>query len=963
MAHRDPATEDGRADAVAGDRAGASAFVGRGPERAVLDAAWARAQAGTAVVVSVQGPAGFGKTWLVGDFLQRAQPPAVRYATGDPDETTVPFGVLDQLFRPGGDAFPDALPAALTAAVAGEPVDPLAVGSAVLEALDSPVTDQPGGLVVVVDDVQWADAPSLRALVFALRRLRFERVLTVLVCRDDSLGQLPVGLQRLLQDAATSVPVGGFGTPEISALAHARGIAALSRHAVARLVTSTAGSPLHATALLDELTPAQIENDPHQPLPAPRTFAELIAGRLRSCSADSRALVQAAAVVGDGQSLRLVARVAGIDDPLAAFERAATAGLWRMPLVGGVVRLAHPLTRSALYHAIPVSMRAQLHGRAAELLAETDAAASLRHRVAGTTGLDAELAAAVGARAAADVARGAWPTAAEGFRVAAELCGPDHRDMAGYILRMVECLALSGDAAATRAVATGIERYERSALRDYCLGRLRALTGDLPPAVDLLASAWSLQQWHSPDGSAQPTPTDPVLAARIAGESARVAVMTGRGGDAIDWAQRAMSLASPDDAARGDAMAVTLLAFGILGRSRDGLAFVAGLPDTIAEPTPTELDGIVGRGLLSLWNDDLERAYRDLGLAVRVTRQSGPVHLNLFVSAFFADTAYRRGEWDLTIAEAEAGAALARDLDNAWTLPMLHALAAMPHAARGHFDAAAVHVDAALAAAAAVGDIPNRLWAVISQARLARARGDMPGVVAALQPLTEIQHLDGVREPGVQAWQSLYAGALVATGRLDDAEAVLDEAEEFATSRGHLVEQLAVGRTRARLAAARGNLDAALGVIVDYEGLYDSMDGRPFETAQFDLAYGVLLRRVSKRTAAAARLRRAHTVFTQLEAVPWIDAADRELRRCGAGRRAATPTELTPHEQMVAGFVTRGFSNRRVAAELGVTPKAVEYHLSNIYAKLGIRSRVQLAIMHRSRDPDPPANGIAAGPL
>lgn len=1061
VAHLNQAQAGDELSAGSADLSRVSEFVGRDAERAALDAAWARARSGESAVVSVHGAAGYGKTTLVTDFLSRARPGMLLHATGDPDETTLPFGVLGQLFRPGAAPL-GSLPAPLKAALAGEPADPLAVGSAVLEALGrlsggddsgaaydgapgdahdgdhddvlsssrdgdhddvlgrargsardyvrkgvpgdnrnglshdgvsgvdrdgvlrvnrnglshdgvsggtrpAPGTeprhirpaepgkdrrhrpadprDAPAGLVIVVDDVQWADTPSIRALVFALRRLRAERVLAVLIRRDDSLGDLPFGLQRLLQDAAIDVAVGEFGPSEMAGLARERGIRELSRRALTRLVESSAGSPLHAAALLDELTPDQLEDDPDAPLPAPRTFAGLILARLRSCDDAARALVQGAAVMGDGESLRRIAQVAGVDDPFQVFDRAAVGGLLDPLLAGGAVRLAHPLTRSAVYHAIPAAERAGLHRRAAALLAQTNEMASLRHRVAASSGTDAGLADAVAARASADVARGAWLAAAEGFRVAAELCGPHHPAVSEYTLRMVECLALGGDVAAVRVAAAAIERRERGALRDYALGRMHALTGDLPAAAELMASAWEQQE--------QRQAADPTLAARIAGESARLAVMTGRGLDAIDWAQRALGLASPEDAARGDAMTVMLLAFGILGRSRDGLALVADLPEEVHEPTPAQLDGIVGRGLMSLWNDDLERARADLGLAVKVTRRTGPVHLNLWVAAYSADTAYRLGDWDLAIAEAETGAALARDLDNAWTLPMLHALAALPHAARGDFDVARAHVDAALAAADAAGDVPNRLWAVIARARLARARWDAAGVVEALESLDAIKHLDGVREPGVQAWQSLYAGGLVATGRFDDAEAVLDEAAGFALSRGHRVEELAVERIRARLAAARGDLPGAFAVIERASELRDSIDGRPFETAQFDLARGALLRRAGKRSAAAGLLRQALAVFEELGAEPWAEQTRQELRRSGASQRAARSTELTPHEEMVAGLVAQGLSNRRIADQLGVTPKAVEYHLSNVYAKLGVHSRVQLATLHSALEAGP----------
>jgi DNA-binding NarL/FixJ family response regulator len=116
----------------------------------------------------------------------------------------------------------------------------------------------------------------------------------------------------------------------------------------------------------------------------------------------------------------------------------------------------------------------------------------------------------------------------------------------------------------------------------------------------------------------------------------------------------------------------------------------------------------------------------------------------------------------------------------------------------------------------------------------------------------------------------------------------------------------------------------------------------PFERARTLLAYGRRLHRAKRRAEARTRLREAHAGFEQLGATAWTAQAQNELRAAGARRRAARTDTLTPQEQRVAAAVRRGASNREIAAQLFLSPKTIEFHLRQIYQKLGIRSRTQL---------------------
>jgi DNA-binding CsgD family transcriptional regulator len=127
--------------------------------------------------------------------------------------------------------------------------------------------------------------------------------------------------------------------------------------------------------------------------------------------------------------------------------------------------------------------------------------------------------------------------------------------------------------------------------------------------------------------------------------------------------------------------------------------------------------------------------------------------------------------------------------------------------------------------------------------------------------------------------------------------------------------------------------------------LHDSA-GRPFGRARTVLAYGEFLRRNRRRVDARAHLRAALEVFLDLRAEPWAERAGQELRASGETARkrdVATAGDLTPQERQAALLVRSGLANREIAARLFLSPRTVEYHLSNVYQKLGVRSRGELA--------------------
>jgi DNA-binding CsgD family transcriptional regulator len=192
----------------------------------------------------------------------------------------------------------------------------------------------------------------------------------------------------------------------------------------------------------------------------------------------------------------------------------------------------------------------------------------------------------------------------------------------------------------------------------------------------------------------------------------------------------------------------------------------------------------------------------------------------------------------------------------------------------------------------------------------------------------------------------------VSAGRLAEAEVFLAPHEELAAvrGRGSMVARLA--RVRGRLEAGRGRLPAAEAAFGRAVQVLERVE-LPFQRALVELAYGQVLRRAGQRRAAAERLSAARERLVGLRARPWVERCEQELAACGlapAKRSDFDPSRLTAQELAVARLVAVGMSNRQVASELFISIKTVQFHLTHIYAKLGVSSRAELAAQFRDNE-------------
>ncbi len=888
-------------------------------------------RAGHPRVVLLTGEPGIGKTALAHRFVSQAHGFQLCEASGEEAEQLLTFGVIEQLVRAAHVAGIPALTGLGHGDAGGR--DPIWVGAALLDLLGT--MQSAGPVLLVVDDAQWADRPSLQALVFALRRLQADRVLTLMVSRSGSPRGHLAGFHRLVEHGHGSwIRVRGLDGASIRDLGASMGVNHLSSRAADRIRAHTGGSPLHATAIFDEIIPAVLREPSDLPLPPTADFDALVRARLDTCSPDAQRLVEAASVLGLTSRLAQAGRLADLAETLAPLERAIAAHLLeeRGAPADRAIAFPHPLIQAAAYHTLGPAHRAALHERAASLV--NDEASALRHRVAAAKGPDPQLAADLLIFGIEIARRGAWDGAADALLSASRLT-PDGPERDLRLLMAAEYMLHGGAVDDALAIVDEIERQVPTARRGFVLGTLAMIAGRYDRAQELLTSAYEQRDPRR----------DHPLAEEIAAQLAHVHMGRGHGADAALWATRSLDVARAPSTV-SDALSV--LATGLLfaGRAPEAGAAVMELPEASALDENASLDGFIGRGFVRFVTDDPVGARDDLALVAERLRVRGPVHHAVEALTALAIAEYRMGAWNDASVHGELAASLAEDADQTWLLARAHAAASAPLAARGEWDAAQAHVDAAVGAADVVrAEFAGIAQAAMAGALVARARGDHEAVIHALEPLLPLADLDGIREPGILDWPILYASALAGLGRLRDAEAVLGPFTRLARERGRAQSLAGAERVRGMLDAALGHADDAEVSFVSSLAIVDDMT-LPFERALTELEYGRFLLREGYNRAAVWQLEAARDGFAELDARPFVAECLRALAQCGladstVGGHAAR-WRLTPQEVSVARLVATGRTNRQVADELVVSIKTVEYHLANVYGKLGIRSRQEL---------------------
>jgi DNA-binding CsgD family transcriptional regulator len=312
------------------------------------------------------------------------------------------------------------------------------------------------------------------------------------------------------------------------------------------------------------------------------------------------------------------------------------------------------------------------------------------------------------------------------------------------------------------------------------------------------------------------------------------------------------------------------------------------------------------------------------------------------------------GNWDRAEELANHGAQLDAESNGAALMSIMPAVEAMVHVHRGRLELAREKARRATELATTSGNHWAAMKAAETSGLAALSLGDARAAHQVLAPFAQMAIVADVSEPGWWCFLPDEIEALVRLGELDQAAALLEPFEARSQQLGRRRCLATAGRCRGLLLAARGNLpgaEAALEAALFVHGEIPF----PFEEARTLLVAGQVHRRARHKGQAGRCLQAAAETFERLGSPLWASLARAELARVGlrTSTSGSMSPKLTSAERRVADLVAAGRTNAEVAAELFMSQRTVESHLSRIYRKLGVRSRTELSRALATRLPMP----------
>ena len=914
--------------------------------------------------VWIEGEPGIGKSALLESFLAEAASLgcAVRVATAEEFGRRIPLHVmLDCLGAEPGSADPELREIAdllSCGGAAGRPADPVAPAAERLLGLVGRLSAD-GPLIVAVDDLQWADEASI-LLLHRLSRLAQRRPLLVVgacrpVPRRPDLATLKRGLtssgaEVITLRSLTPTAVTRLTTELTSGPTGARRVGTRLR----RAAELAGGNPAYLRELVgtliredrvrqEDTDTAELTGDSATGLP--RALTDAICDRLGFLSAETAELLRSAALLGSAFSVTDLGAIVGRSalELTAALEEATAAGV----LAEAEVLLAfrHPLIRQALYERPPTGLRLALHLQAARALAEAGLAVE---RVAE------QLLAALRGPGAVPVVDG-W-TVGWLLKAGRRLVSRAPED-AAELLRLTVAYLPSDDPRRESLeviLAPALVLLGRRDAAVRLAEKVLAVTGDPARAAEMSWTAgWAMTDGHRHEaartilGRALRAPgLNEVWSARLHAMLARTAIADGDLAQA-DAATR-LALAEADRSGDRPATASALNVAGMLRVHRGDLDAATArfdraraIADQCDDPETHDLRLRLRQNrayvlLAQERHTDADLAVRDL--LAEAERTASPPRLAC-ARILAAEVHYHAGRWNEAIAQLDA-AAEQDDLISATDRQWLHGLAAVIAVHRDDQASAEAHLAAAPAGGAAYA---GAQYVPLARALLAERRDLTDEAVAILTGLLD-------RTGGRPAYHRHVWLPTLLRLALGGGDSALASAVAAAGSGSSARQDLRPAAGRAAVAQHCAGLLESDPVTLNLAVDAYRATGRPLQLAQTLEDTAVVLAERGDLRAARTAHAEASELYTGLGATWDLLRADTRLRRHGVQRRrgprrrAATGWDaLTPAELTVARLVADGRPNPDIAANLFVSRRTVEVHVSHILSKLGVRSRLEIA--------------------
>jgi DNA-binding CsgD family transcriptional regulator len=955
----------------------ATALVGREKELESLTARLDEAEAGKAQFAAVEGDPGLGKSRLLRELAERAtgRGCVVLHGRAAEFEREMPFG----LFVDALDSFLEAAPGSAFGALDQEQIDelasafpamrPLASGDSAAPAPEDRVrvygaarellgSLAPGKTVLVtLDDLHWSDRASLELIGHLLRRPPRARVMIVFSYRTRRLDSSVMAEIRAAADA------GGLGLQRL-----------------APLDPKDAGTLLDGNPRTEEIL-AQGGGNPFYILELSR--AEPIAGpvatgggfdgvpeairiaidrELGALSPDGRSLACASAVVGDPFSLDLSIGAAGLEqgDGLVALDELAGSDLIRSTDVPRRFQFRHPLVRSAVYEAVPEGTRLAIHSLCAELLRDGREGLAVRaHHVEQSAqfgdleAIELLRDAALGSAARAPASAVRW------LRAALRLLPND----APVELRQELLLPLPG-------LLTSLSDFNGA--YEVALEALASVTPEQRDLEVAMTIACASFEHALGDRERAATRLDGAIEAVGGGGPDAVALLIAKLMDRFydrsfeempEWGERAVAAAETidDRPLRAAAGGAHLMACALGGRideaQRNRPGVIELIDDLSDEELAERLDAIGCLAAAEMYLDEFDDVVTHGKRGIEVGRASGRAAFAPTLVPCVGTCGWVLGDIDLSIeilsTAAEAARVSRNQLQLAWSLLNL----AFAQAVQGDVEGAVASGEEATAIAAELGDSAISSWAGLCLGIALREAGEHQ---RATDVFTSMMGGSGARQiPG--GWRAHAAleltRAAVGAGRLELAEESRRHARDAAEETGLPMARAWADRAEAEVLLARNEPGAAAELALAAAETAGRLKARIDRAASRELAGRALLA-AGDREGAVEQLTLAAEEFDECSALRHRDRVEQELGRLGhrPSRRSRAATDgrglesLSGREREVAQLLVERLTNAEIAAQLFLSEKTVESHLRNIFRKLEVGSRVEVARLVEAAD-------------
>lgn len=909
-----------------GAGAGGRVLFGRQDEQQRLAELCDRARAGESGVLVIHGEAGIGKTALLAEVLTKADGLRTIRISGAESEMELAYAGVQQLCGPilaYVDRLPDPQKNALRVALGlrdGAAPDRLLVGLSVLTLLGDAGAERP--TVCIIDDAQWVDRASLQALNFAARRLVADPVVMIFANRTPGVGHELNGLPEL--------NLSGLTHSHASALLDEVLPGPLDETVRENILAEADGNPLALLELRRAMAPAVLAGGYGLTAASVARRIEREYGqRLRELPPATQTLLLIAAAEPTGDPAWLWAAAARLHLDASASAPAERSGLIT---VESRLRFRHPLVRSAVYRNAALPERRQVHAALADAITGPDANEHRAwHRAHSTRAPDETVAVELVESAERARHRGGAAAAAAFLTYAVELT-PDPIRRAERALDAALTKLDAGDpesAARLLAAVAGADDELLSARADLLRAKIAFATQrgrDAPPL--LLAAAERLN------------PLEPALARDTYLEALMAAMIVGR-----LYAAEHVSAAAIAAAARhapppsGPPRAADLFLDGIVLRLTEGHATAAPLlkraisqylEEDEAGTADPRLHDITLRVLLDVFEQD---TYSSLyARQVELLRAAGELTVLPAALTTYAGGCVTSGDF----AQAEDLLAQSEAISTATGAPPHRSIQTYLAACRGQAQLAKELARSTIEDATARGEGSEITVVLFALAILHNGLGHYD---EALATCTSALEYDDVGMYGHLLNEMVEAAAR--SGETSIAERATAQVIERAEATGNAT---ALGY------AARCEALTASGPAAEhkYRTAITELESSPLKVmaARTHLLFGEWLRRENRRVEARDELRVAYETFRQMDADGFAERTRRELHAAGEPMRKErgdrSTVMLTTQENYIARLAADGYTNSEIAGHLFISPRTVEWHLSKIFAKLGVSSRREL---------------------